>query len=222
MQQPQLIQPFVPGIAFHRDRDTAPAYWMLDLLWLVLADGRDAGGGYSVMEQLMPQGSGPPIPHIHPIDEWFYVIEGELTLKLGEQTIAGGAGNFVWIPRGTVHLFTVTSQLCRALNCYTPAGFEQVIIGLADPAERRELPPPMGKPDQVTIDKVFNNYWCAEAKDDWSLSRMGVRRSRARGDRVGSEKRISVETVIGSKERSSPPPVERRRVDLSRTIAICR
>jgi hypothetical protein len=46
--------------------------------------------------------------------------------------------------------------------------------------------------------------------------------SRARGDRVGSEKRISVETVIGSKERSSPPPVERRRVDLSRTIAICR
>ena len=46
---------------------------------------------------------------------------------------------------------------------------------LADPAERREFPPPMGKPDQVTIDKVFNNYWCAEAKDDWSLSRMGMR-----------------------------------------------
>ena len=58
----------------------------------------------------MPQGSGPPIPHIHPIDEWFYVIEGELTLKLGEQTIAGRAGNFLWIPRGTVHLFTVTSR----------------------------------------------------------------------------------------------------------------
>ena len=33
----------------------------------------------------------------------------------------------------------------------------------------------MGKPDQVTIDKVFNNYWCAEAKDDWSLSRIGIR-----------------------------------------------
>ena len=175
MQQPQFIQPFVPGVAFHRDRDTAPAYWMLDLLWLVLADGRETGGAYSVIEQLMPQGSGPPIPHIHPIDEWFYVIEGELTLKLGEETIAGRAGNLVWIPRGTVHLFTVTSQLCRALNGYTPAGFEQVIIGLADPAERRELPPPMGKPDQVTIDKVFNNYWCAEAKDDWSLSRMGMR-----------------------------------------------
>jgi hypothetical protein len=50
----------------------------------------------------------------------------------------------LWIPRGTVHrFFKVTSPLCRALNGYTPAGFEQVIIGLAKPAERRELPPPM-------------------------------------------------------------------------------
>jgi hypothetical protein len=42
-----------------------------------------------------------------------------------------------------------------------------VIIGLAKPAERRELPPPMDPPDQITIDKVFNNYWCAEARDGW-------------------------------------------------------
>ena len=54
-------------------------------------------------------------------------------------------------------------------------GFEQVIIGLAKPAERRELPPLMDPPDQITIDKVFNNYWCAEARDGWALSRMGIR-----------------------------------------------
>jgi hypothetical protein len=59
----------------------------------------------------------------------------------------------LWIPRGTVHRFTVTSRTCRALNGYAPAGFEQVIIGLAKPAERRELPPPMDPPDQVTVDK---------------------------------------------------------------------
>jgi hypothetical protein len=50
-----------------------------------------------------------------------------------------------------------------------------VIIGLAKPAERRELPPPMDPPDQITIDKVFNNYWCAEARDRWALSRLGIR-----------------------------------------------
>jgi hypothetical protein len=74
-----------------------------------------------------------------------------------------------------VHRFKVTSPLCRSLNGYTPAGFEQVIIGLAKPAERRELPPLMDPPDQITIDKVFNNYWCAEARDGWALSRLGIR-----------------------------------------------
>jgi hypothetical protein len=114
----------------------------------------------------------PPIPHIHPIDEWFY---GEMTVELGNQTIIGRAGDSLWIPRGTVHRFKVTSPVCRALNGYTPAGFEQVIIGLAKPAERRELPPLMDPPDQITIDKVFNNYWCAEARDGWALSRLGIR-----------------------------------------------
>jgi hypothetical protein len=49
------------------------------------------------------------------------------------------------------------------------------IIGLAKPAERRELPPLMDPPDQITINKVFNNYWCAEARDGWALSRLGIR-----------------------------------------------
>ena len=164
-----------PAIGFARNRETAPAYWMLDLLWLVLIDGHETGGAFSVMEQWMRQGSGPPIPHIHPIDEWFYVMEGEMTVELGDQTIIGRAGDSLWIPRGTVHRFKVTSPLCRALNGYTPAGFEQVIIGLAKPAERRELPPLMDPPDQITIDKVFNNYWCAEARDGWALSRLGIR-----------------------------------------------
>ena len=73
MQQPQPAPPFAPAIGFARNRETAPAYWMLDLLWLVLVDGHETGGAFSVMEQWMRQGSGPPIPHIHPIDEWFYV-----------------------------------------------------------------------------------------------------------------------------------------------------
>ena len=86
-----------------------------------------------------------------------------MTVELGDQTIIGRAGDSLWIPRGTVHRFKVTSPVCRALNGYTPAGFEQVIIGLAKPTVRRELPPLMDPPDQITIDKVFNNYWCAEA-----------------------------------------------------------
>jgi hypothetical protein len=82
------------------------------------------------------------------------------------------------VPRGTDHRFAVTSPICRALNGYTPAGFEQVIIGLARPAEKRELPPPMeGPPDQTMVDKLFNNYWSAGAADHWArfFPAMGMR-----------------------------------------------
>ena len=41
MQQPQPTLPFAPAIGFARSRETAPAYWMLDLLWLVLVDGHE-------------------------------------------------------------------------------------------------------------------------------------------------------------------------------------
>ena len=62
MQQPQPTLPFAPAIGFARNRETAPAYRMLDLLWLVLVDGHETGGAFSVMEQWMRQGSGRPYP----------------------------------------------------------------------------------------------------------------------------------------------------------------
>lgn len=174
-QRSELAPPFVPDVAFAGNAETAPAYWFVDNLWVVLVDGRQTAGAYSLMEQLMPKDSGPRVAHIHPIDEWFYVLEGEMTAEVGGKTIVGRAGDSLWIPRGTVHKFTVNSAVCRALNAYVPAGFEQVIIGLGKPAERRELPPPMEPPSQETIDKFFTNYWCSDALNEWALSRIGIR-----------------------------------------------
>ena len=174
-QRSELAPPFVPAVAFAENAETGPAYWFVDNLWVVLIDGRQTAGVYSLMEQLMPKDSGPRVVHIHPIDEWFYVLEGQMTVEVDGKTIVGRAGDSLWIPRGTVHKFTVNTTVCRALNAYVPAGFEQVIIGLGKPAERRELPPPTERPSQETIDKFFTNYWCADAHDEWALSRIGIR-----------------------------------------------
>jgi mannose-6-phosphate isomerase-like protein (cupin superfamily) len=169
-----MQQPVAPS-AFVRSRESAPAYWFIDILWLVLVDGHDSGGTFSVMEQWMHQGAGPPLFHVHPIDEWFYVLEGDMTVEMEDRPVVLRAGDSLWISRGTAHRFKVTSSLCRVLNGYTPAGFEQVIIGLAEPAERRELPPPMDRPDQEKMYKLFNNYWSSESRDQWALSRLGMR-----------------------------------------------
>lgn len=86
---------------------------------------------------------------------------------VGGQPVTANAGDTLWIPRDTVHSFTVTSPVCRVLNGYEPAGVEQMLMRLGQPAERRELPPPGAIPDAKTLTQVFNNYWSAEAGAGW-------------------------------------------------------
>ncbi len=116
-------------------------YWMVDILWVVLAERATTGGAYSLMWQLCPQGSGPG-PHSHDQDEGFYVLDGQVTYQAGDETLVATTGSFVWIPRGTVHAFKVDSPTATLLNSYTPAGFEQAILHAGIPATHLELPPP--------------------------------------------------------------------------------
>lgn len=129
-----------PYAAYVADRADAPAYWQVDVLWVMLATGDQTGGHYSLMWQLCPRGSGPG-PHSHDQDEQFYVLDGEITYLAGGQTLVAPAGSFVLIPRGTVHSFRVDSETATILNSYTPAGFEQAILALSEPALARTLPP---------------------------------------------------------------------------------
>ena len=138
----------IPNALVQSNAD-APAYWEVDILWLILATGETTNGQYSLMEQLCPKDAGPP-PHTHTQREMFYILDGEITFLVGEETFTAGAGSFVTVPPDTVHSFRVDSETARILNSYTPAGFERMIIETARPAETRTLPP-KGLP--MTADK---------------------------------------------------------------------
>ena len=134
--------PPIPGSEpLIRNADTAPAYWLMDVLWMVLADGRDTGGRFSMMEQLLPKGSGPG-PHKHTwSDETFYMLDGEITLLVGDEIRTARKGDFIMVPRNTRHAFRVNSETARFLNGYTPASMEALIVELATPTTERTLPP---------------------------------------------------------------------------------
>jgi quercetin dioxygenase-like cupin family protein len=106
--------PDLPAIAgsmpFIHNVDTAPAYWWLDILWVVLADGNDTGGRYSLMHETLPRGSGAP-PRKHTwSDEHFYMLDGEVTFLVGEDMHTGRMGDFVFVPRNTRHAFVSTAR----------------------------------------------------------------------------------------------------------------
>ena len=76
-----------PNVSFLFGRDTAPAYWMYNILWVPLIEGRQTGGSFSVIEQWMRKDSGALVPHVHNFcDEWFYMIDGTIEFTvLGEK-----------------------------------------------------------------------------------------------------------------------------------------
>ena len=68
------------------------ALWFMGGLTTIKADAAGTGGRVAVTENLAPRGSGSPL-HVHRReDEWFYVIEGELTFWVGGETIVAPAG----------------------------------------------------------------------------------------------------------------------------------
>jgi len=104
------------------DRDNAAAFWSRDALWIYHATSEDTVGRQTIVEVLCPQGAEPG-PHTHAeSDESFYVLDGEASFTVGEQTIDGSPGSFVYIPRNTRHTFDMRIKAVRVLNTYSPAG----------------------------------------------------------------------------------------------------
>jgi quercetin dioxygenase-like cupin family protein len=89
-----------------------------------LVTGEQSGGSYfTVLVDVKPD-SGPP-PHIHHLEEeQFYILDGELTFSVGDQTVQTRAGDFVHIPRDTVHAFQNGPRPARVLATFSPAGIE--------------------------------------------------------------------------------------------------
>lgn len=79
--------------------------------------------------------------HRHHTD-LFYVLEGELTVRLGDHERVLGPGETAWLPRGIAHTFRIDSPEARLLEISTPAGFEQFHVELGEPAAELRIPDP--------------------------------------------------------------------------------
>src|ERR1700683_83277 len=91
-----------------------------------LATSEDTNGKYALWEALVPPGGGPP-PHVHSREEeGFYVLEGEITLQIGDERIVATAGMFANMPIGTLHSFKNESdKQAKMLISVAPAGLEK-------------------------------------------------------------------------------------------------
>ncbi len=106
------------------------------LAW-IKATGEQTGGALALIEHVIPPGAGSPWHVHHNEDESFYVIEGEILFIIGDeqQRITADPGTYVFGPREIPHGFRNDgSEPARMLLETTPAGFEQFVLALAEPA----------------------------------------------------------------------------------------
>ena len=80
-------------------------------------------GGLLVLENTFLAKGGPPRHKHFDQDEWFYAVEGEFVIEIGEDRMPLNPGDSVLAPRGVPHVWAfVGSGRGRMLIAFMPAG----------------------------------------------------------------------------------------------------
>jgi quercetin dioxygenase-like cupin family protein len=132
------------------------SYAFFGALTILKATRETTDGKLFLIEHVAPRGTGSPLHVHHREDEWFYVLEGELTIWLDGRVVRAGAGDFVFGPRDVPHTFIVSSDEARFLLATTPADFEGFVRALAQPVET--LGAAAGPPDMEPIMAAAAEY----------------------------------------------------------------
>jgi mannose-6-phosphate isomerase-like protein (cupin superfamily) len=113
------------------------------------------GGRYSLVEILAPDGYEAVLHVHHQEDEGFYILEGEMTFYVGEQTVKAHSGSYLFGPKDVPHAFTVDSGPARLLFVFSSGGLEGLIREMGEPAGSLSIPPqPEGPPDEAEMERM--------------------------------------------------------------------
>lgn len=134
-----------PALApFARRQALEYSIWYMGHLMTFLATGEETAGRFTLIDMVAKKGNGPPRHIHHREDEAFYLLEGEVTIFVGDETIKGTPGTFIFLPRGISHSFNIESEQARTLILITPAGLENWFTEFGEPARELTLPPALG------------------------------------------------------------------------------
>lgn len=141
--------------------DDGEARWWFAGLAVIKATAGDTGGHMTIVEMTEPPGAEAPLHVHHREDEAFWILEGAVTLQVGDTATEATAGDYVFGPRDIPHGYKVGDAGCRMLFICTPGGFEDLVREMSEPAGRRTLPPPSDdEPDMERVAAIAEAYGC--------------------------------------------------------------
>ena len=131
------------------------ALWWIGMLATIKATAEQTGGQYTLVEILAPEGFASPLHVHHGEDEGFYILEGEMTFYVGDRTMKARPGSFLFGPEEVPHAFKVDSGPARLLFVLSPAGFEDLVREIGEPARELTIPPqPEAPPEEAEMQRM--------------------------------------------------------------------
>lgn len=106
-------------------------YNVLGMPVLLKLAAADTGGELSFFVARYGKYQGPPL-HSHPVDETFYVIDGQHRFKAGDDLYEANPGDMVFIPRNTPHTTLCLSDSGHLLFSVNPGGPVEAIFARLD------------------------------------------------------------------------------------------
>jgi mannose-6-phosphate isomerase-like protein (cupin superfamily) len=133
------------------------AWWFLDLL---VIEHRCAPGMQTVvLEMTLPVGSSPPL-HVHQtLDDTWYILDGKMVMRCGDDVLVVGAGHWMSMPRGVPHTFRVIGDReAHILLVHDNASFRDLIRELGAPAAAHVVPTQPVFPSTDELARVASSH----------------------------------------------------------------
>ena len=106
--------------------------------------GASTSGRASVVEMVLDAGWDGPPPHIHDeIDHVWFVVTGQMQVKLGDDELDLSAGDVAWIPHGQPHTFATGPEPATMVQFDTPRPLDAYFRDLAEAFPRGTRPDPL-------------------------------------------------------------------------------
>lgn len=88
----------------------------------IKVSSKDTAGKLTIFEYYGNVKGGPPLHIHHKQDEIFFIIEGEYTFKVGDETYKLTKGDTIFLPRKVPHTFAQTSEKGKMYFMFQPSG----------------------------------------------------------------------------------------------------
>jgi quercetin dioxygenase-like cupin family protein len=136
------------------------AIWHMGALMVFKATSTQTGNQFWLAEQTSNAGYASPV-HLHTReDEAFYVLDGKVSVEVGDTMHMLSPGACAFAPRNIPHSYKVESEQARWLVLGTPGGFDGWFFDTGKPADRLEVPDfnPADFPDFGDVIKSVEAY----------------------------------------------------------------